>query len=160
MKNLFDRLNEIKDPSKESSVDDEARIELLLFMKSRIDMLQSKNDLKNKVQKILGDRLDNIINGATDDQIDPYTLIRLLEVLNKTDTDESANLLGVLKQQIILQQNNFGPQGGLPPVPPSPAPTGDNDKEDVKTARAFMNIIKKVAADKTQEKDVTPSEVQ
>lgn len=157
MSDFLDKLKNIKSNSKEVNIDEEAKIELLLFLKSRIDFIQGKNDLRYKVQKVLGDKLDKILEATEEDgenieDMNPLILIRLLEVLNKSESEETASILGVLKQQINIQQNNFGSGLPLPLSKTEKDITNDINSNDVKTAKKFMEILNKIDIENGDEK--------
>lgn len=89
-------------------IDRDIKLELLLFLKSQIENITQKHGLKNIITNILERR---IVEGE-DAEADPdakvsnAVLLKLLEILSKSDNESADSVLSILKQQIIIQQNN------------------------------------------------------
>lgn len=97
------------DTSKKTAQEEvDVKLDLLRYLRATIDTVTSKNDLKSSVVALLQTRL------AEDaDEMSTGTLIRLFEVLSKVETDMSGHILGILKQQITIQQNNINSNNTL-----------------------------------------------
>lgn len=104
-KSLFDDIDaaEQKDIQKttDESVELAAKTELLLFLKSQIKNVTKENNLKESIIKDLNRRIED-----TDNPLPPLVLIRALEVLSKSDNEVVNSILGVLKQQQFVINNN------------------------------------------------------
>jgi hypothetical protein len=88
-------------------IDRDIKLELLMFLKSQIDTITQKNSLKSTISNIIYKRVVDGENSEDEDKkISNSILIKLLDILMKSENESIDSILSVLKQQIVIQQNN------------------------------------------------------
>lgn len=89
-----------------SLIERDTKIDLLLYLKSNLSMVSSRSQLRESV-------ISKILAKMDDEDMTTGQLIKLLEVLDASENDKMGNILGVLKQQAVVQ-NNIQAPGGSP----------------------------------------------
>lgn len=141
---------------REQLINDELKLETLLFLKSQITSEEALTDLKLLAAR----RLIQQIN-EDDGEISPMVLVKVIETIGKIENDKASNILGVLKQQITVQQNiqqNF----------PSPFSIGSSEKiisddtslnkEDFKKVRKVYDFVNKLRQAELNQNEIQSEE--
>lgn len=140
----IDQIDNTKDKREalDQRVQDEIKLELLVFLKGQISKVSAKNNVRTRVLEILEERLDD-----PDQDIPTIVLLRILEVMDKSETDMADSILGVLTKQVTVINNN-------PPasVPPSGGTLLPNEKgameafssEEIDKARRMLLLLRKL----------------
>lgn len=120
------------------------RIEGLVFLKNEIAKQNTRHSIVEKIEGLINDMIDN-----PDTRLDLPTLLRIHESFTKSENDAALGIFSVLKQQIMVQQNNIISQGSkdLPRVvigsnanSPSEAKQ-QKKKENLVTAKNFIELV-------------------
>jgi hypothetical protein len=125
---------------REQLINDELKIETLLFLKSQIAAEESLSNLKLIAARKLIEMVED-----DDGEVSPMTLVKIIETIGRIENDKASNILGVLKQQIVIQQNvqqNF-PNGAVPPE----KVVNDDDqlsKDDFRKVRKVYDFVNKL----------------
>lgn len=85
----------------DQKVQDEIKLELLVFLKGQISKVSAKNNVRTRVLEILEERLHD-----PDQDIPTIILLRVLEVMDKSETDMADSILSVLTKQVTVINNN------------------------------------------------------
>lgn len=102
MSKFEDKLRRIREEA-DIPVSEEAKLELLLCLKSAIDSLASENELEIALQREL---LTRVSDPDNDRAMSVGQMVQLYQILKKKKSEDLASIMGVLKQQIVIQQNN------------------------------------------------------
>lgn len=73
---------------------------LLSFVQTQIKRIEAGNDLKNSAIQVL---LDRILNSP--DTVDDVILLKIVEIMEKTDTEKTNNILNVFSE--IVKSSNI-----------------------------------------------------
>jgi hypothetical protein len=125
---------------REQLINDELKIETLLFLKTQIAAEESLSNLKIIAARKLIEMVED-----DDGEVSPMTLVKIIETIGRIENDKASNILGVLKQQIIIQQNvqqNF-PNGQTLPE----KVVNDDDqlsKDDFRKVRKVYDFVNKL----------------
>jgi len=84
---------------------DLAQQELLDFLRSQMKKITSKNRLKQKVEEELYSRINP--EDEDSESMSTVALLKLLEILSKTDSDDANSILSVLKENQKVIINNL-----------------------------------------------------
>ena len=100
--NLLHKLDKLEDsPRPSQKVEDQTKLELLLFLKKQIELAGSQNDLKSLTVK----KLKSYLEDSKNDSIQPVILIKLLEILVKSENEKTGSILNLLKKPDTIINN-------------------------------------------------------
>lgn len=144
--NFFEKLQDAREIVKKSgsvAMSEDAQAHLMLVLKSAAESIVSQGELEDA---LLQDLLSRVDHEDPDQRLTKAEKIELLEILKKQKSSDMTGLLGVLKQHVVVQQNNFG---GSLPLPSGGAARLEKDishlsKEDVQKGKKLLNFLDKV----------------
>lgn len=125
-----------------------ARNDLFDLVRAKISVLKGKDELKEKVVETITARIED-----PDNDITLASLIRLLEILNKSENENFSSLLNMFKPEIHIspKEDDSHPPGEKDVTP------GTTHKEysvaEVQEAKKILDILDSVK-EKTDEKKV------
>lgn len=120
------------------------RIEGLVFLKNEISKQNTRHAIVEKIEGLIDDMIS-----SPDTRLDLPTLLRIHESFTKSENDAALGIFSVLKQQIMVQQNNIIAQGSkdLPKLvvnAPGQSPSDANQqkkKQNLVTAKNFVELV-------------------
>ena len=127
---------------REKLVNDELKIETLLFLKNQIAAEDKLSDLKFKAAARLTRYIDD-----EDGDLSPMVLVKIIETIGKIENDKAANILGVLKQQIVVQQTiqqNFPESSSFTSSEKLVTDDSVVNREDFKKLRKVYDFVHKL----------------
>jgi len=136
---------------REKLVNDELKIETLLFLKNQIAAEDKLSDLKLKAAARLTRYIDD-----EDGDLTPMVLVKIIETIGKIENDKAANILGVLKQQIVVQQNiqqNFPESSSFSSGEKLVTDDSSVNREDFKKLRKVYDFVHKLKQAEFNESD-------
>lgn len=136
VENLIDNIIEPSQSEKDrSQIDSLKSLNLLRFIDAQVNKATQIDDLKNDAKNELKRRLNE---GKEDEVLTNVELIKLVEVLNKDDTDFSSNLMSSItelyKIKKDLDENERNPKKGNETI----------TKEDLQQLKELAKIFKKL----------------
>jgi len=118
--------------------------DLMLYLKSHIQMLAAKNELRQEIERILLEQIRD-----PDRPISMGYLIKLYEILSQEETAKSVGVLNVLQKSTNITINT-----------PSQEPThitsntGDFSKEEMQQALDLLKTLKNLEKSEFSEKEI------
>jgi hypothetical protein len=132
-----------------SLVERDTKIDLLLYLKANLSLVSSRTQLRESV-------ITKILTKMEDEDISVGQLTKLLEVLDGAENDKMASILGVLKQQAVVQ-NNIQANGNSTPMGPDIKEIPINP-EDFHTAKRVYQFLDKATKAEFPEMQKPPEE--
>lgn len=140
MSKFEDKLRRMREET-DIPVSEDAKLELLLCLKSAIDSLAAENELEVALQREL---LTRIGDGDEDRAMSVGQMVQLYQILKKKKSEDLASIMGVLKQQIVIQQNNYGElEGGSGKKEREINPPSSDEVKKAKEVLDFIDNIQK-----------------
>lgn len=130
----------------------EAKIDLMNFLRDRMESVTARNELREVVLENLMARLQD-----KPEEISTHTLVNLLESLDSTENEKIKNILSVLKQQITV--NNIADTGNNNNTIPRTLPEPKNEDmsrekfQEIKNTYDFMNRLKEAVRQQGNEEN-------
>lgn len=143
------KIKESKEVATSHDIHESANLELLGFLKSVMDTVSNSTDLENRIIQELEER----INHENEDlRLSNNQMIEILTLLKKKRTEDTASVLGVLKQQIVNIQNNNLENPMVPLFNAAEKSVNDIPKEEYNKAKNIVNFIERIG-----KSDISPT---
>lgn len=130
------------------------KIESLVYLKDQIAKQNSGRKILTKIENMIEDLIDN-----PDTRLDIPTLLRIHEAFTTAENQAALGIFSVLKQQVMVQQNNVNMNGkDLPKLvlnqsSPTNGEPPPNRKEKLATAKNFIELV-----DELEQTEFSPEE--
>lgn len=148
---LADSILELSESEKErSQIDSLKSLNLLKFIDAQVCKATQGNDLKSEVKRELERRL---ADGQDDQELTNVELIKLLEILNKDDTDYSSNIMNSITELYKIKQEEERSKA-------NPAKSDNITKEDLQQIKDLSQIFKKLSASEFPELEEEESSIE
>lgn len=120
------------------------KIESLVYLKDQIAKQNSGRQILNKIEGMIENLLDNPEN-----RLDIPTLLRIHEAFTNAENQAAMGIFSVLKQQVMVQQNNVNMNGkDIPKLVLNQSTTtsepSPNKKEKLATAKNFVELVEEL----------------
>ena len=115
---------------------DQVELNLLKFIDSQIEKVNNENSLKRDVLFELSQRVNNC-----EDPINDLVLLKLLEILSKTDNDIALGIMDLMKTN---NKGNSGIGEDHKPSEEEQSKESDLTKEDVADVKDLLKTLEKV----------------
>jgi hypothetical protein len=119
------------------------RIEGLVFLKNEIAKQNVRHAIIEKIEKLINQMIDD-----PETRLDLPTLLRIHESFTRSENEAALGIFSVLKQQIMVQQNNIIAQGSkdIPRVVITSNSNVSEEKQQKKketliTAKNFIELV-------------------
>lgn len=136
---LEEKINDLSNLSQSQkdklTLDDSIKHSLFSFLLSQMQRSVSKNELREEVSSIL---LSRVKSDVPEERISTGSLIKILEVLNKSENESSFNILSILKEKMKVEINN-----NIPPTQ-STLPESEFTSEDHQKVKKVLKFFDKL----------------
>jgi len=150
--NKIDSITNISQSQKDRfNIYDAINDELHEFMKTQMESITCKSTLRQSIE----DKILQRVLEEEDREISTNNLIKLLEIINKTDTDMGINLINILKenQRIVIENLINVPQGnGKKSIESEFSAEETQSTKKILKALEFISDLKKTEFDKDEKK--------
>lgn len=110
--------------------------DLIKFLQSHIKKISSKNALREKIEKVLMDRVEPL---NEDESLSNFELIKLLEILSRNEVDSTTALVKAISESSRNNENkNKGDEPNTPKVPE------ETTQKNIESAKKIISTLEKI----------------
>ena len=125
-------LHESESQKDREEIETTKSLNLVNFINSQIEKSNAKNDLRDNVISKLKQRVS-----SNEDELPAIVLIRLLEILEKSDNDLTLGMINIMKDASLIKALTGEKESGKDTAM-------DINKEDVDKVKKLLNYINKL----------------